>query len=174
MLWSSRRNSQCNRYRRSRSLTYLWSNGSTDGSISGLTAGTYTVTVTDANGCSSMCSATVSEPSQLAATCSAGDATCGASNGSVSVAASGGTAPYTYVWSNGSTDASVSGLGAGIYTATVTDANGCTATCESTVNNSNGPAATCSATDATCYGAADGTASVTATRRSRKLNLPVE
>ncbi|MBK8847547.1 MAG: SprB repeat-containing protein [Bacteroidetes bacterium] len=56
-----------------------------------------------------MCSATVSEPSQLAATCSAGDATCGASNGSVSVAASGGTAPYTYVWSNGSTDASVSG-----------------------------------------------------------------
>src|SRR5690606_13083290 len=55
------------------------------------------------------------------------DATCVAENGSISVTASGGTEPYTYLWSNGATTQSITDLAAGSYTVTVTDANGCTA-----------------------------------------------
>ncbi|MBL0051842.1 MAG: SprB repeat-containing protein [Bacteroidetes bacterium] len=140
--------------------TYLWSNGSTDASITGLTAGSYTVTVTDATGCISSCTHIVGEPTALTATCSATDASCGLATGTAMVVAADGTAPYSYSWSNGSTDASITGLAAGVYTATVTDANGCIATCESTVNNLNGPVITCSSSDVTCNGGADGEASV--------------
>ena len=114
--------------------TYAWSNGGSTATITGLTAGTYSVTITDANGCTATCSATVTEPSDVTATCSSINGTCANGNvGSASVAAAGGTAPYTYAWSNGGTSASVSNLPAGTYSVTVTDANGCTETCSATV-----------------------------------------
>ncbi|WP_460504239.1 SprB repeat-containing protein, partial [Hymenobacter agri] len=115
-------------------FAYRWSNGATTQSLSGLTAGTYSVTVTDANGCSATASATISEPTQLRATASATGTTCyDASNGAMTLAVSGGTAPYTYLWSNGATTQNLSGLAAGTYTVTVTDAGGCTASCGATV-----------------------------------------
>ncbi|GDX52994.1 hypothetical protein LBMAG27_20410 [Bacteroidota bacterium] len=112
-------------------FTYTWSNGETSQNISGLTAGIYSVTVLDVNGCSTTTSATVTEPQLLIATVAASstNVTCfGACDGSVVLTVSGGTSPYNYQWSNGSTTASLNNLCPGTYDVTVTDANGCTAT----------------------------------------------
>ncbi|MCB9185744.1 MAG: hypothetical protein H6601_03275 [Flavobacteriales bacterium] len=115
--------------------TYLWSNGATTSSVNGLAAGSYSVTVTDVNGCTKTCQTTVSQPNALSVDCSKVDGTCANNNqASVSVSASGGTAPYTYLWSNGATTASINGLAAGTYSVTVTDANGCIASCSKTVS----------------------------------------
>ncbi|MEO7978604.1 T9SS type A sorting domain-containing protein, partial [Flavobacterium sp.] len=97
----------------------------------GLTAGSYTVTVTDANGCTATRNYTITQPTAInTATGSQTNVSCnGGSNGSASVTPSGGTPGYTYSWSpSGGTAATATGLTAGSYTVTVTDANGCTAT----------------------------------------------
>ncbi|MBK8845743.1 MAG: SprB repeat-containing protein [Bacteroidetes bacterium] len=142
--------------------TYLWSNGSTDASQTGLTAGAYTVTVTDANGCTATCSYTVTEPTAVAAACSGtGTTSIGGSDGTASVVASGGTPGYTYLWSNGNTTTSQTGLIAGTYTVTVTDVNGCTGNCSYTVVDPVVIIATCSGTNVSCNGGSDGSASVT-------------
>src|SRR5690606_10382694 len=101
---------------------------STDKDLSGLEPGTYNVTVTDANGCEATNSFEVGTTDVvITITETVVDATCVAENGSISVTASGGTEPYTYLWSNGATTQSITDLAAGSYTVTVTDANGCTA-----------------------------------------------
>jgi gliding motility-associated-like protein len=146
-------------------FTYLWSNGGTTASINGLTAGTYSVTVTASNGCTATCSVTVGQPaSAVSVSCSKTDVSCfGGNNGSVSVSASGGTSGYSYLWNTGATTASVSGRTAGTYSVTVTDANGCTASCSVTVGQ---PAAalsaSCSKTDVSCFGGNTGSVSVSA------------
>ena len=143
--------------------TYLWSNGKTTASNNGLSAGTYTATVTDSKGCTAKCSYTVTEPTYVVATCSGTNVNCyGGNNGSASVTASGGTPSYTYLWSNGKTTSSNSNLSAGTYTATVTDANGCTATCSYTVTQPTLLVANCSGTPISCNGKDNGTASVSA------------
>ncbi|MBK8846394.1 MAG: hypothetical protein IPO27_07545 [Bacteroidetes bacterium] len=112
--------------------TYLWSNGQTDATATGLIAGTYTATVTDANGCTTSCSYPVTEPAALTCVGSGTNVSCnGGNNGTATSTPAGGTSPYTYLWSNGQTDATATGLIAGTYTATVTDANGCTTSCSS-------------------------------------------
>ena len=99
-----------------------------------LAAGTYTVTVTDANGCTETQSATVTEPTALASTLTSMNTLCnGSSDGSATVSTLGGTAPYSYTWSDGQTTAMAGSLAAGSYTVTVTDANGCTETQSTTV-----------------------------------------
>ena len=104
--------------------TYQWSNGSPNPDAGMLTAGSYTVTVTDANGCNATGSATVSEPTALSATIivTTDDST---GTGSATVTASGGTSSYSYLWNNGQTGQTATGLLPGIYSVTVTDANGC-------------------------------------------------
>ncbi len=112
-------------------FTYSWTGSSSTTSVaSGLTAGTYNVTVTDANGCTVSASSTVSQPPLLTGTTTSTNATVfGASNGTATVAPSGGTTPYTYSWSpSGGTTANATGLAAGTYTVTVTDAEGCVIT----------------------------------------------
>lgn len=113
--------------------TYLWSNGSTSSSISGLPAGNYNGTITDANGCtlSSPTGFTITQPAaalNLAGFPTITNVNCfGDSTGAVSaLSPTGGTAPYTYLWSNGATTPGISGLTAGSYNGTITDANGCT------------------------------------------------
>ena len=105
---------------------YMWSNGGSSQTISGLSAGTYFVTVVDnASGCTATTNAFVGQPTEVVASATGINAGCN-TPGSAQVSASGGTAPYTYLWSTGDSGTSISGLGGGTYTVTVTDANGCT------------------------------------------------
>src|SRR6185369_3784070 len=112
--------------------TYLWSNGQTTQTATGLSAGTYTVTVTDNNGCSDVAMITLTEPTQLlAGTITSTDyngynISCnGGSNGDATANPAGGSGGNTYLWSNGQTTQTATGLSAGTYTVTVTDNNGC-------------------------------------------------
>ncbi len=109
--------------------TFNWSNGNVNEDISNLTAGTYGCTITDSHGCSTSVSSVITQPAQaVAATVNITGISCyNIPSGSATVNATGGTAPYNYQWSNGSTTGSLSNLAAATYTVTVTDANGCTA-----------------------------------------------
>jgi PKD repeat protein len=106
--------------------SYAWSGRSdTTANLTGVPAGTYVVTVTS-NGCSATAGATVGNVSTLTATtASVPAATSVSSDGTATVTATGGTAPYTYAWSNGQTTATATGLDDGTYTVTVTDAQNC-------------------------------------------------
>lgn len=106
---------------------YSWSNGGTTATISNLNAGTYSVTVTDAQGCITVQSSTVSEPAILTTSITTTNPTCAGGTGSLAASPSGGTAPFTYSWSNGMTNQNIT-VSAGNYTVTVTDTKGCTTT----------------------------------------------
>jgi len=116
--------------------TYAWTpSGGTAAAATGLSAGTYTVAVTDATSCIGSATVTITEPSALSATATVTPAECGSTNGSIALSVSGGTAPYTYSWSpSGGSAATASNLAPGSYTGTVTDASGCTTTSASTVS----------------------------------------
>jgi len=109
---------------------------STQEDLTGLEAGTYIVTVTDASGCSYTDNINLTQPDELDATVvQVIDATCfGVSNGIVDVNVIGGTSPYTYDWSDNSTDQDLNGVAVGTYSLEVTDANGCTDTLSVVVN----------------------------------------
>ena len=104
---------------------FSWSNGSSSANLSGLGAGSYSVVITDANGCSANASASVSQPGAIAISLTSASVTCDGNDGGVSSSVSGGISPYLYSWSNGSTSSSINGLAEGSYTLTVTDANNC-------------------------------------------------
>jgi gliding motility-associated-like protein len=109
----------------------------------------------------------ITEPTPLTATGSFVTSTCGNPNGSASVIASGGSPGYTYSWSPVSgSGATLSNISAGIYIATIADTNSCTFTVSITVPDAASPTATGTSTDATCFGACDGTATVTASGAS--------
>jgi uncharacterized repeat protein (TIGR01451 family) len=143
--------------------TYLWSTGATSEDLSGLAAGTYTVTVTDALGCTDEATFTIDEPTTLEIDLTATvltDADCnGAATGSIDLVVTGGTLPYTYLWSTGATSEDLSGLTAGTYTVTVTDAQGCTDEATFTIDEPTTLEIDIDATvltDADCNGAATG------------------
>ena len=129
-----------------------------------LSAGSYTVTVTDANGCTETQSVTVLEPTVLTSTVSSMDALCnGSSDGSATVSSAGGTAPYTYLWNDGQTTAMAGALSAGSYTVIVTDANGCTENQSAMVLEPTPILVTSTSQDSvSCYGLSDGLASIAA------------
>ncbi|MEL6924073.1 MAG: hypothetical protein AAFO94_08500, partial [Bacteroidota bacterium] len=132
-------------------LTYAWSNGSTDAQITGLAAGDYSVTVTDANGCSAEASTTIIEPFMFKIDFAKADVVCnGDANGSALAQGWGGTAPYTYLWSTGETTEEITNLTAGTYGATVTDANGCEATGEITIEETDPVSVTVDVADTGC------------------------
>jgi gliding motility-associated-like protein len=108
-------------------VTYTWAAAS-GAAISNLTAGPYSVTATDNNGCSTTGTFQVTQPAAaLAAQIFAVDITCnGLTNGAAAASVSGGTTPYSYLWSNGAGVASTSNLSAGPISLTVTDFNACT------------------------------------------------
>ena len=108
------------------SFSYRWNTGATGASIRNLPAGTYSVTISHSSGCSFVRQIQLTQPEELRANLIAQDVTCaGTATGSIAADVVGGTAPYIYRWSNGSQTANVSGLAAGIYTLTVTDALAC-------------------------------------------------
>lgn len=113
------------------SYLYQWSNGSTDSLATNLIAGNYTVTVTDANGCSVTHAVVINEPAIINITVSKSNVNCnGGSDGTAAIAASGGTSPYTYSWNTNPVQTApfINNLPGAFYTATVTDAMGCTKT----------------------------------------------
>ena len=111
--------------------TYNWGGGILTKDRVGLTAGIYTVTIKDANGCTGNVSVTIIEPALLVATAGAQtNVSCnGGATGSATVKVTGGTGSYTYSWSpSGGTAATANGLAAGTYLVTITDTNGCQTT----------------------------------------------
>lgn len=142
--------------------SYAWSNGATSETASNLSAGTYSVTVTDGENCSSAETVTITQPSAIAvnATATAQSAP-GVNDGSATANPAGGTGVYTYAWSNGETSQSITDLAPGSYTVSVTDENGCVRTQTVTVNAFGcALAANASGVDVTCNGANDGSATV--------------
>jgi hypothetical protein len=139
-------------------VTYVWSNGATTASLSNVAAGTYSVTINDSRNCAVVKQYTVSQPAAFTASVSGNMTSCGASNGMATANTAGGNGPFTYRWSNNATTSSITGLGAGIYGVTVTDANGCTAASSITITPSTALNVTVSATAARCNGAANGSA----------------
>lgn len=119
--------------------TYSWSNLANTRAIDNLAQGTYRLTVTDANGCTDVDSATVNEPLVIGVTIASTDASCaGVNDGTANAVVSGGTSPFTFLWApNGQTTQSIGGLGSGTFTVTVTDVNGCTATDDVVISQPN-------------------------------------
>ncbi|MEO0008475.1 MAG: hypothetical protein RJA20_2671, partial [Bacteroidota bacterium] len=108
---------------------YNWNNGGNTTVLNNITAGSYTITITDNQNCLASQSFTVNQPPQLVLQqTDAVHISCyGLSDGAVSASASGGITPYNIRWNTGIAAAGLANLPAGIYTATVTDANSCTA-----------------------------------------------
>jgi outer membrane protein OmpA-like peptidoglycan-associated protein len=106
---------------------FKWSNGATTEDLKGLTAGSYSVTITDAKGCTENLTAKVTSPAVLTQSLeSIKHVECnGDKSAIVNITVSGGTGPYTYKWSNGATTQDLTEVGAGSYTVTMSDANGC-------------------------------------------------
>ncbi|HEY4789639.1 MAG TPA: SBBP repeat-containing protein, partial [Bacteroidales bacterium] len=112
-------------------LTYQWNNGSSASGLTGVAAGSYTLTITDSKSCVKSQSLTIGEPASVLDVNETGNGnvTChGGNNGYLNVAGTGGTPGYGYVWSNGGSGTLNSNLTAANYTVTVVDNNGCRAT----------------------------------------------
>ncbi|HZL76593.1 MAG TPA: gliding motility-associated C-terminal domain-containing protein, partial [Bacteroidales bacterium] len=141
--------------------TYSWNSTpvQTTATASGLTAGTYVVILTDANGCPSNASVTITQPSNFIVTTAKSDVLCnGGTTGTATATPAGGTAPYTYSWNSSpmQTTATATGLTAGGYTVTVTDANLCSATGNITIAEPSLMVLDPSVTPTTCPDSHDG------------------
>ncbi len=145
--------------------TYLWSDpaAQTSAEAANLGAGSYTVTVTNPGGCSATSSVTLTQPPVLNLSASGQDAACfGQPSGTASALATGGTAPYEYVWSNGLTSPTLPSLLNGAYSVTVTDANGCSAIENISINQPSALQLSINVVvDAFCFNSADGQISLT-------------
>jgi hypothetical protein len=121
--------------------TYQWSGGlPATNPVNNIPAGTFAVTVTDANGLIANYTVVIGEP--YAITVTTGEVsvgTHGGNNGSANANVDGGTPGYTYQWSDGATTQIIGGLTSGVYDVTVTDAVGCTSTASETVTQPTQP-----------------------------------
>lgn len=148
--------------------TYLWDDPGKQisATATGLTAGEYNVTVTDANLCTTTATATITQPARLIVTNNHTIVLCrGGSTGSATAIPSGGTSPYSYSWNTTpeQTTPTISNLIAGVYTVTVTDAHGCTAQETVAINQpTTALAVSASKVDVLCYGNATGSATANA------------
>ncbi len=136
---------------------FAWSNGANTDTAS-FSAGTWYVTITDANGCFELDSIIVTEPNALVATIdSTNNISCfGLTDGEAFASATGGTTPYSYAWNSAQTTASISGQSAGAYQITITDANGCFDTASSTVIEPDSISNIFTIADVSCNGGSDG------------------
>ena len=105
--------------------SYLWNNGATTFNIQNVISNTYSVTVTDNNGCNKSASIVVNQPPAFIVNANASNASCGLANGSIDLTAFGGSGNYSYVWNTGDTTEDINNLSAGIYSVTAADGNGC-------------------------------------------------
>ena len=152
------------------SYTYQWSNGVTTMINSGLAAGTYSVMVMDASGCSATQSITISEPEALSENGGFTNETIfEGNNGTINLNVFGGTPPYTYNWSNGASSGAITDLAPGTYTVTILDALGCEISRTFSIQ-----AYDCdlivelSTSDVLCFGEANGGANAAVTGRNNQ------
>lgn len=137
--------------------TYLWGDGETTATLPGVGYGLYEVTVGDGPGCSRSADVFVGQNSSLALTFSPGFLQCASSpDGTVDIDVTGGTGPYTYLWSTGATTQNLDSVTGGVYTVVVTDADGCMLTDSTELTSIFGSEYTLIATDETCAGASNG------------------
>jgi hypothetical protein len=142
--------------------TYLWSNSGNTAAISGLTAGSYTVTITDASSCVATAVVTVSQPNAIVPTVTTTPVSCfNGANGSATVSATGGTGNLGYSWTGGGSTTTITNLVAGSYCVTVTDANSCSVSSCQAIANPAQLTATATPTHVTCNGLSNGGAAVT-------------
>lgn len=144
---------------------YIWNTSpiQTTQNLTGVGAGSYTVTITDQNGCTSQSSVTISEPAILSDTYVVDqDANCNVADGAATITTLGGTPVYTFTWSNnpGNTTNSATDLVAGITNVTITDLNGCVDNLAITINSINAPVPYLSADSVLCLGGSTGIAIV--------------
>ena len=137
--------------------TYQWNTGQNVEDIAGLNQGVYQVTVVDANGCSVSASYTISGPDLLQVSASSENVICnGEADGTIDLTVLGGTAPYTYSWSNGQTTEDINNLSPGNYSITITDANGCESAGTYSISEPLALIANASVGNVSCFGADDG------------------
>lgn len=150
--------------------SYVWSNSASTQDVNGLIAGSYNVTVTDFNDCTTNPSPQnflITDPAPITGPMITDDVDCyGDPTGNVSVDVSGGTAPYSYSWQNATTlfadnNDSLLNVVAGDYQVTVTDANGCVFVNTATINQPTELTATHTYSNVSCYGGTDGSIDVT-------------
>ena len=145
--------------------SYIWpSISSTLSTVPNVAIGTYTVIVTDANGCVTGNSVTVLQPTQLIATTTATNANCGQANGSACINVTGGNPAYFYYWDIGSNTTCNTNIPAGVHSYTVVDVNGCVFAGNTIINNIGGPIVSItSQTNNSCFGSCNGVASASIT-----------
>ncbi len=129
--------------------------------VNNLAAGTYWVWASDSAGCTDSIQFVITQPTALTATVSTQGAICNLANGGASANPSGGTTPYTYLWSNGQTGANAINLPGGPISVTVTDAHGCTVVRSATITQAGSPIlALTGFNDINCFGGNDGSVTV--------------
>jgi hypothetical protein len=142
--------------------TFLWNNSTTTEDEPTLSGGTYVVTITDLNGCTAASLYVVNEPAPIQLSFTMIPVACnGAQSGSLSVTPTGGVTPYTYLWSNFSTDSNLTNIASGVYHFLLTDSNGCQKQDSFTVTEPTAIQINTFVTNAVCYATSTGTISVT-------------
>ena len=144
-------------------LTYMWDNGGEGDTLSSLCVGVYVVTMEDAVGCIQSDTLIINSPASFTANVTSNSSFCGQCNGSATVQVAGGTGPFTFLWNNGDTSTSISGLCAGNYSVTITDSGGCAVMKSVLVGGSPAVSTIQSSSNALCNGSCNGAASVTVT-----------
>jgi len=143
--------------------TYMWSNDADSKTLSNLCPGNYNVTVIDNSNCSIFGSFSIIEPSQLNSSIAiTHESGVGESDGTANASTSGGVSTYSYLWSNGMTTQSISGLAPGVYTLQTTDSNGCVVSDTITINAHDCPSLVINNdnTNVSCNGECDGIISI--------------
>lgn len=145
-------------------VTYTWNTTATTPTISNLSSGTFSVTVSDMANCQDSATVTLIQSGNISASLTPTDDFCTTSGASISASISGGATPYSYAWNNGDTTSSINNLMTGTYDLTITDANGCTAFSSVAVTSiANGPSLMTTQNNVSCFGANDGTVNMTIT-----------
>lgn len=143
--------------------TYIWEHGATGNHLNNLSAGNYSVTVTDGQATATT-TVSISQPTPIAIDLNSSNATCGGDGtGAIFTEVTGGTTPYSYAWSNGASSTSVEDLEAGAYSLTITDAQGCSHSETTFIESTSGPEITVYSSNASCAQTSNGWAFAYAT-----------
>lgn len=145
--------------------TYLWDNGDPTLDLTGVTAGEYTLVITDANGCTVTFTDSISQPDTLVTAETHVDILCfGDATGSIDATTTGGVTPYDFSWDSGPSTEDLTNIPAGAYILTTTDSNNCVHTLQVIIDQPNqGLSITDIVSDVSCFDGDDGTIDIDVT-----------